>query len=252
MDEICSSNDQRHQDQGLSERKGEKRNLDEEGEAQIQHLPLMISEEIAASLKEQSAASLLPVPQATRDFILTVSVNPQTTQRALRFQSIFPGLMYRASLDSCQRNPNCASQLQRVHRRDSKLVLGALRPRLNSNSGVVLVRYLFDIKLERNVQQLFDEMPDKDVKKLFAEMTKTACLLPFDVELEVVGTIAAVGDSTLGSIVPAIGAGGFAAATTATRFVAGFVAVVASFGAAEAGLTGVRWLQELEVLWSLS
>ncbi|KAJ1421679.1 hypothetical protein SESBI_13634 [Sesbania bispinosa] len=45
---------------------------------------------------------------------------------------------------------------------------------------------------------------------------------------------------TLGSIVPAIGAGGFAAAATATGSVAGSVAVAASFGAAGAGLTGCK------------
>ncbi|KAJ1411074.1 hypothetical protein SESBI_21431 [Sesbania bispinosa] len=90
-------------------------------------------------------------------------------------------------------------------------------------------------------------MPDRDVKKLFVEMPKTpfvafqtAYRLPFDVEIEVVGTIAAVGDSTLGSIVPAIGAGGFVAATTATGFVAGSVAVAASFGSAGVGLTRCR------------
>ncbi|TKY75216.1 membrane protein F35D11.3 [Spatholobus suberectus] len=45
---------------------------------------------------------------------------------------------------------------------------------------------------------------------------------------------------TLGSIVPAIGAGGFAAAATATGSAAGSVAVAASFGAAGAGLTGSK------------
>ncbi|XP_027356983.1 transmembrane and coiled-coil domain-containing protein 4-like [Abrus precatorius] len=45
---------------------------------------------------------------------------------------------------------------------------------------------------------------------------------------------------TLGSIIPAIGAGGFAAAATATGSVAGSVAVAASFGAAGAGLTGCK------------
>ncbi|KAJ1408536.1 Pyrophosphate-energised proton pump [Sesbania bispinosa] len=39
MDENCSSFDQRRHDQSLSERKGEKWNLDEEGESQIQRLP---------------------------------------------------------------------------------------------------------------------------------------------------------------------------------------------------------------------
>jgi len=38
---------------------------------------------------------------------------------------------------------------------------------------------------------------------------------------------------TLGSIIPAIGAGGFAAAATATGSVAGSVAVAASFGGME-------------------
>ncbi|XP_057435019.1 uncharacterized protein LOC130727787 isoform X2 [Lotus japonicus] len=45
---------------------------------------------------------------------------------------------------------------------------------------------------------------------------------------------------TFGSIVPFIGAGGFAAAATATGSVAGSVAVAASFGAAGAGLTGSK------------
>ncbi|KAJ1407542.1 Pyrophosphate-energised proton pump [Sesbania bispinosa] len=43
MDENCSSFDQRRHDQSLSERKGEKRNLDEEGEAQIQRLPSKVT-----------------------------------------------------------------------------------------------------------------------------------------------------------------------------------------------------------------
>ncbi|XP_061350894.1 uncharacterized protein LOC133295968 [Gastrolobium bilobum] len=45
---------------------------------------------------------------------------------------------------------------------------------------------------------------------------------------------------TLGSIIPAIGAGGFAAAATATGSAAGSIAVAASFGAAGAGLTGSK------------
>ncbi|MED6118367.1 hypothetical protein PIB30_002074 [Stylosanthes scabra] len=45
---------------------------------------------------------------------------------------------------------------------------------------------------------------------------------------------------TLGTIVPAIGTGGFAAAATATGSAAGSVAVAASFGAAGAGLTGSK------------
>ncbi|KAM0967710.1 hypothetical protein ACFX2A_016459 [Malus domestica] len=45
---------------------------------------------------------------------------------------------------------------------------------------------------------------------------------------------------TLGGIIPAIGAGGFAAAATATGSVTGSVAVAASFGAAGAGLTGSK------------
>ncbi|ESW08050.1 hypothetical protein PHAVU_009G014300 [Phaseolus vulgaris] len=44
----------------------------------------------------------------------------------------------------------------------------------------------------------------------------------------------------LGSVVPAIGAGGFAAAATATGSAAGSVAVMASFGAAGAGLSGCK------------
>ncbi|XP_045804152.1 transmembrane and coiled-coil domain-containing protein 4-like isoform X1 [Trifolium pratense] len=59
---------------------------------------------------------------------------------------------------------------------------------------------------------------------------------------------------TLGSIIPVIGAGGFAAAATATGSVAGSVAVAASFGAAGAGLTGCKMatrigsLEEFELL----
>ncbi|XVE69792.1 hypothetical protein DITRI_Ditri10aG0019700 [Diplodiscus trichospermus] len=45
---------------------------------------------------------------------------------------------------------------------------------------------------------------------------------------------------TLGSIVPAVGAGGFAAAASATGSVAGSVTVAASFGAAGAGLAGSK------------
>ncbi|KAL7192991.1 hypothetical protein ACSBR2_024741 [Camellia fascicularis] len=45
---------------------------------------------------------------------------------------------------------------------------------------------------------------------------------------------------TLGTIVPVIGASGFAAAATAAGTVAGSVAVAASFGAAGAGLTGCK------------
>ncbi|KAI4321627.1 hypothetical protein MLD38_034989 [Melastoma candidum] len=45
---------------------------------------------------------------------------------------------------------------------------------------------------------------------------------------------------TLGSIVPSVGASGFAAAATATGTGAGAVAVAASFGAAGAGLTGYK------------
>ncbi|KAL8267660.1 hypothetical protein R6Q59_001458 [Mikania micrantha] len=45
---------------------------------------------------------------------------------------------------------------------------------------------------------------------------------------------------TLGTIVPVIGAGGFAAVATAAGSVAGSVAVAASFGAAGAGLTGTK------------
>ncbi|XP_057859392.1 uncharacterized protein LOC131068216 isoform X2 [Cryptomeria japonica] len=45
---------------------------------------------------------------------------------------------------------------------------------------------------------------------------------------------------TLGTIVPIIGASGFAAAATAAGSVAGSVAVAASFGAAGAGLSGVK------------
>ncbi|AES73977.1 putative alpha/Beta hydrolase [Medicago truncatula] len=59
---------------------------------------------------------------------------------------------------------------------------------------------------------------------------------------------------TLGSIIPVIGAGGFAAAATATGSVAGSVAVAASFGAAGAGLTGSKMatrigsLEEFELI----
>ncbi|KAL8091430.1 hypothetical protein AgCh_033883 [Apium graveolens] len=45
---------------------------------------------------------------------------------------------------------------------------------------------------------------------------------------------------TLGTIIPVIGASGFAAAATAAGSVAGSVAVAASFGAAGAGLTGTK------------
>ncbi|KVI02896.1 Protein of unknown function DUF726 [Cynara cardunculus var. scolymus] len=45
---------------------------------------------------------------------------------------------------------------------------------------------------------------------------------------------------TLGTIVPVIGAGGFAAVASAAGSVAGSVAVAASFGAAGAGLTGTK------------
>jgi hypothetical protein len=45
---------------------------------------------------------------------------------------------------------------------------------------------------------------------------------------------------TLGTIIPVIGAGGFAAAATAAGSVVGSVAVAASFGAAGAGLSGVK------------
>uniref|UniRef100_A0A2P2JND7 Uncharacterized protein MANES_01G142700 n=1 Tax=Rhizophora mucronata TaxID=61149 RepID=A0A2P2JND7_RHIMU len=45
---------------------------------------------------------------------------------------------------------------------------------------------------------------------------------------------------TLGTLIPVIGASGFAAAATATGTVAGSVAVAASFGAAGAGLTGTK------------
>ncbi|KAG6384950.1 hypothetical protein SASPL_153773 [Salvia splendens] len=45
---------------------------------------------------------------------------------------------------------------------------------------------------------------------------------------------------TLGTIIPVIGAGGFAAVATAAGSVAGSVAVAASFGAAGAGLTGTK------------
>ncbi|KAL4644268.1 hypothetical protein ACB092_02G152600 [Castanea dentata] len=45
---------------------------------------------------------------------------------------------------------------------------------------------------------------------------------------------------TLGTLIPVIGAGGFAAAASAAGTVAGSVAVAASFGAAGAGLTGTK------------
>ncbi|KAL4372959.1 hypothetical protein HN51_006949 [Arachis hypogaea] len=45
---------------------------------------------------------------------------------------------------------------------------------------------------------------------------------------------------TLGTLIPIIGAGGFAAAASAAGTVAGSVAVAASFGAAGAGLTGTK------------
>ncbi|KAF2583716.1 hypothetical protein F2Q70_00033863 [Brassica cretica] len=50
---------------------------------------------------------------------------------------------------------------------------------------------------------------------------------------------------TLGTLVPVIGAGGFAAAASATGTVAGSVAVAASFGAAGAGLTGTKMARRI-------
>ncbi|KAK4599916.1 hypothetical protein RGQ29_009818 [Quercus rubra] len=50
---------------------------------------------------------------------------------------------------------------------------------------------------------------------------------------------------TLGSVVPAIGASGFAAAASATGSVAGSAAVAASFGAAEAGLSGTKMARRI-------
>ncbi|KAJ1410558.1 putative ARM REPEAT PROTEIN INTERACTING WITH ABF2-like isoform [Sesbania bispinosa] len=78
MDEICSPIDQRRQDQSLSERKGEKRNLDEEAGAQIQQSSPNGFKEIVASLEEQSVATLPWHPTGTCDFILT-SQSTQTT-----------------------------------------------------------------------------------------------------------------------------------------------------------------------------
>ncbi|KAL0864050.1 hypothetical protein Bca101_043168 [Brassica carinata] len=50
---------------------------------------------------------------------------------------------------------------------------------------------------------------------------------------------------TLGTLVPVIGAGGFAAAASAAGTVAGSVAVAASFGAAGAGLTGTKMARRI-------
>ncbi|KAG7623083.1 hypothetical protein ISN44_As04g038070 [Arabidopsis suecica] len=50
---------------------------------------------------------------------------------------------------------------------------------------------------------------------------------------------------TLGTIIPVIGAGGFAAAASAAGTVAGSVAVAASFGAAGAGLTGTKMARRI-------
>ncbi|KAG2323754.1 hypothetical protein Bca52824_006482 [Brassica carinata] len=50
---------------------------------------------------------------------------------------------------------------------------------------------------------------------------------------------------TLGTLVPVIGAGGFAAAASAAGTFAGLVAVAASFGAAGAGLTGAKMARRI-------
>ncbi|GAB4847501.1 hypothetical protein Ancab_026559 [Ancistrocladus abbreviatus] len=50
---------------------------------------------------------------------------------------------------------------------------------------------------------------------------------------------------TLGTIIPVIGAGGFAAAASAAGTVAGSVAIAASFGAAGAGLTGSKMARRI-------
>ncbi|MBA0555975.1 hypothetical protein Golob_026118, partial [Gossypium lobatum] len=54
--------------------------------------------------------------------------------------------------------------------------------------------------------------------------------------------------ATLGSIVPAVGVGGFALAASATGPISGSVAVAASFGAAGAGLAGSRTVIRIEDL----
>ncbi|MBA0855712.1 hypothetical protein Goshw_017838, partial [Gossypium schwendimanii] len=54
--------------------------------------------------------------------------------------------------------------------------------------------------------------------------------------------------ATLGSIVPAVGVGGFALAASATGPISGSVAVAASFGAAGAGLAGNRTVIRIEDL----
>ncbi|XP_031406733.1 transmembrane and coiled-coil domain-containing protein 4-like isoform X2 [Punica granatum] len=50
---------------------------------------------------------------------------------------------------------------------------------------------------------------------------------------------------TMGSLIPAVGAGGFTAAATATGSAAGSVAVAASFGAAGAGLSGCKMAKRI-------